>query len=123
MPAFNESEYRNTLAYFTGSESFTRFGLWRTLATEGAIYTAEALGAFWLLDEIAANNLAQPRVRLAEFQVWKLKVDVAKSTARLSVEDGNDRELWAKVIPFTDCPVEDVTLWHIGGVILLPTEY
>jgi hypothetical protein len=114
------------LSGFTGSSEFTRFKVFnkRALATEGAIFLAEQVGAFWLLDEIALGQ--RGKVAGEEFQVWKLTVKDSK--ARLAVEDGNDNVVRAKRIPFTDFPAPGITLWaarnELGGVtIMLPSEY
>jgi len=53
------------------------------LFTDGAKYVADTAGAYWLLDEIA---LAQTLKRVVgeEFQLWKLKVNLAENTATTS---------------------------------------
>lgn len=116
------------LSGFTGSGEFTRFnGLTpRTLATEGATFLAEKVGAFWLLDEIALGQ--RGKVAAQEFQVWELIVDKDTNKARLIVEDGNDNVVRSKRIPFTDFPAPGIKLWaarnELGGVtIMLPSEY
>lgn len=70
---------------------------------DGAKYVADTAGAYWLLDEIA---LAQSLKRVAgeEFQLWKLKVNLAENTARLICEDGNGKTVMTKRIGYTDFP-------------------
>jgi hypothetical protein len=111
------------LAHFTGSDNFYRHGLNRRIVyTEGAAYVAESAGAYWLLDEIAIAAGHDKRVQREEFQVWKLEVHADKS-ATLSCEDGNDNVVFRKSIEFTDFPAAQITLWQVGGTILLPSEY
>jgi len=108
---------------FNGSEHWYRHGLVRTITfTDGAKYVADAAGAYWLLDEIALAQRFDKSVAAAEFQVWKLKVN-ADSSATLTCEDGNLNLVCTKSIPFTDFPVEGVTLWFANNVIYLPREH
>lgn len=110
------------LAQFTGTESWHRFGLSKVTCTDGAKYLADGAGAYWLLDEIALNNMfGEGKLKGEEFQVWKLAV--TGSTAVLTAEDGNGHKLFSKRIPFTDFPLPEITLWFTGGVIMLPSEY
>ena len=37
--------------------------------------------------------------------------------------DGMDHELAAQAIPFTDFPLEEVSLWLVDGTLMLPSEY
>lgn len=110
------------MAGFIGSETFYRHGLVRSICfTEGAKYVADAAGAYWLLDELATNQL-RPKIRREEFQVWKLIVDADHQSAVLICEDGNDNEVWRKAIEFTDFPGEGITLYLENNVICLPRE-
>jgi hypothetical protein len=111
------------LMQFTGSEHWYRHGLVRkVLYTEGVQYVAETAGAYWLVDEIAFAQ-SVPAVAAEEFQQWKLAVDTAKSTARLTCDDGNDHVVFTKDIAFTDFPLEEIRFYFTDNTILLPTEY
>lgn len=111
------------LAQFTGSETFYRHSINRSVVfTEGAHYVAEAGGAFWLLDEIALIQPYDRRVAATPFQVWTLTVR-KDSTAKLSCEDGNKNVVFTKEIPFTDFPLETITLWFANHTIYLPREH
>ena len=111
------------LAQFTGSETFYRHALNRKVVfTEGAHHVAEAGGAFWLLDEIALIQPHDARVAAEEFQVWKLTVR-PDHTATLVCEDGNYNVVFGKEIPFTDFPLEAITLWFANNTIYLPSEH
>ena len=90
------------------------------VATDGAIALAEAAGSFWLLDVIGSYQTDE---RLdPSFQVWKLEVNRENSTG--VVHGYNDTELIVtQVIPYTDFPLDEIKLYLIDGVILLPSEY
>jgi hypothetical protein len=109
---------------FFASENWYRHGLVRSiLFTDGAKYVADAGGAYWLLDEIALAQRSEKAVMAEEFQVWTLKVNAADHTAVLTCEDGNNHEVFRKAIPFTDFPVDAVTLWFANNTIYLPSEH
>ena len=111
------------LVQFTGSETWYRHGLNRNvLFTEGAKYLADRAGAYWLLNEIALIQPYERRVAAEAFQVWKLKVNEDRS-ANLVCDDGNDHIVYTKRITFTDCPLDEITMWVTDTPILLPSEY
>jgi len=104
------------------SESYHKFSPFPNfpVATDGAIALAEAAGCYWLLDIIGSYQTDE---RLdPEFQVWKLVVDLGDSSA--IVKGYNDVDLIiTQDIPFTDFPLDQVKLYLIDGIILLPSEY
>jgi hypothetical protein len=111
------------LRHFTGSEHWYRHGLVRNvLFTDGAKYVADAGGAYWLLDEIALAQRAEPKVAAEAFQLWTLRVHPDR-TATLSCEDGNGLAVFSKAIAFTDFPLPDIALYFTDNTILLPSEY
>jgi hypothetical protein len=113
----------NDLAHFTGTEQWYRHSINRAvLYTEGAQYVAEHGQAYWLLDEIALIQPYDANVSAEEFQVWKLAVRPDK-TATLTCDDGNGHVVFSKEIPYTDFPLETITLYFANDVIHLPSEY
>jgi hypothetical protein len=112
------------LNQFTGSEHWYRHGINRkVLFTDGAKYVADAGGAYWLLDEIALIQPYEKAVAAEPFQVWKLKVNRQDDTAVLTCEDGNYKQVYEKKIPFTDFPLDEITLWFADNTIYLPSEH
>ena len=119
----NKTFDKAQLAQFTGTEQWHRHSLIRTvLFTDGAKYVADTAGAYWLIDEIAFGQLEQA-VAAEAFQVWDLNVDLEKSRAVLTCEDGNDLVVFTKRIPYTDFPAERIRFFFTHNVILLPSEY
>ena len=90
------------------------------MATDGAILVADAAACYWFLDIIGSyqtNQKLDPA-----FQVWTLEINHEDDTA--VVWGYNDTELIiAQEIPFTDFPLDELKLYLIDGVILLPSEY
>ena len=114
---------KEALRQFHGTENWYRHGMARNiLYTEGAKYVAESAEAYWLLDEIAFSQMIK-RVADEEFQLWKLKVNLKDQTANLICEDGNGHTVYRKRIPYTDFPLEEISLYFIDKTILLPSEY
>lgn len=112
-------EIEATLLHFTGSETFLRYG--NSIITEGVKFLATSAGAYWLLDVINSIQYLQ-NVKQEYFQVFDLKV-LKNTTGIVEVSDGNKKIIYRQVIPFTDFPLESITLWRVDGTILLPSEY
>ena len=111
------------LAQFTGSQTFYRHAFSEgCVFTEGAQYVAEAGSAYWLLDAILCPQPHHPALRSAEFQVWTLTVAEDRS-ATLICTDENDERLYVHAVPWTDFPLDRVTLWFANRTLYLPSEH
>lgn len=111
------------LAQFTGTENWYRHPLQKNvLYTDGIQYLAEKAGAYWLIDEIAFNQM-QPIIGSEEFQVWTLRVDLEETSAVLICDNGNGKIVYQKTIPFTDFPFDEIKIYFTNNVILLTSEY
>ena len=116
------------LAQFTGSTTFTRHGLVRSmLMTEGVAFLADQAGAHWLMDAIASYQ-HEARARAEPFQAWSLVVDAGTRSVVLAMTDGNSsRQIIRQEIACTDFPLAKIELWAISDgdhrVIMLPSEY
>jgi hypothetical protein len=109
------------LAQFTGTETWWRHPLTKTLYTDGVLYVAQSAGAYWLIDAIAFSQY-EPAVRAEEFQCWKLKVEADRS-ATLTCEDGNGNAVHSQKISYTDFPLNAFELWYAGNTLYLPSEH
>jgi hypothetical protein len=114
------------LAYFTGTESYYKHWL-GILYTDGVKYLAENAGngAYWLLDLIASHQTTpavKKYLKTDTFQAWKLKKN-DKGGCRITCEDGNDHVITHQDVEYTDFPLDEITLYLIDGVLLLPSEY
>jgi len=125
------AQLESELAGFIGTESYTNLRYpWlrkRFLLTDGAKYLAEKAKAFWLMDAIASHQ-TNKAVAAEEFQFWKLAMG-EKREAVLTCTDGNDKELVRQEIPYTDFPLNTITLYAAldegldGLVVMLTSEY
>ena len=127
------AEILHDLSYCTGTEGYTRFGLTRAVATDGALRMANLCQAYWLLDAIASHvKNAEKLCGEREYQHWKLVVDAKSKSAILSVTDGNCRPLEVQKIEWTDFPLPEIRVWvgfqefgerDVRPVLMLPSEY
>ena len=113
----------NELSQFTGSETFYYHPLFRKFVyTEGVRHLAENAGAYWFLEYIFSKQ-EMKAIAQEEFQVWTIKVNQQEHRAAVSLEDGDTNEVCRFLIPFTDFPLDEISLWFIGKTLLLPSEY
>jgi hypothetical protein len=113
---------KQKLRQFTGTGTWWRVRLAPGVTyTDGVKYLSETVGAHWLIEEIALAQLHNKAVRPHPFQVWTLTVETRGG--ELKCTDGNDNVLFTKRITFTDFPLDEIVLWCVDKVILLPSEY
>lgn len=124
----NPSQLRASLAHFTGSETFTRHGLARSvLMTKGVVFLAEQAGAHWLTDAIS-SYIHDERARQEDIQVWHLVVDASTRSATLTMTDGNsNKPIIVQKIEYTDFLLDEITLCLISDglyrALMLPSDY
>lgn len=114
------NELRSALAMFSGTVNYYPHisGLHYT---DGVAFLAENGGAYWFIDLIGSY---QKRCRkdqmLREIQIWKL-VKVGNEADAICLRDTDD-EAFRQHIPFTDFPLDEVTLYLESNVLMLPSE-
>ena len=110
------------LAQFTGTEKHYRISR-RHLLTDGTRYLAEKAACFWMMDAVT-SHLSE--IGTKDWFVL-VRVSVAQGRAVMVYEDGNDHELARQEIPYTDFPLEAISLYAcwdtVHWVIMLPSEY
>ena len=89
--------------------------------TEGVYALATDMQCFWLLDVILSYQF-NPDVRAESFQTWKLE-RIEGDAFKVTATDGNENVIAEQVIPFSDFEADEVTLWNVNRVIMLPNEY
>ena len=110
------------LTQFIGTEKYYRISR-RHLLTDGTKYLAEAAECFWMMDAIASHLC---EIGTADWLVL-VRVEVTEGRAVMIYEDGNGREHARQEIPYTDFPLNSITLYACWDgehwVIMLPSEY
>jgi hypothetical protein len=87
--------------------------------TDGCHFIRENAGAYWLFDLILSWQM---QLKGYEFQVWKL-IKQGDGTWFIHCDDGNGKTLAGQEIPYSDFLLDQLELWLIDGVCLLPSEY
>ena len=81
--------------------------------------------SFGLLDAITSWQF-DPRVRddrmLQQIQFWKLAVNSDRSAVLICERDSDDVAV-TQEIPFTDFPLQSVTIYCQSGVLYPPSEH
>ena len=115
---------QSDLDNFYGSETFFYLPIFRKFVyTEGVKYIAEKGGAYWLLEKIFACQSCVAKLSSEPFTTWTLTKNTVGEGARLVCTDGNEKELYAENLIFTDFPLQSLTLWLTNNTLLLPAEY
>jgi hypothetical protein len=117
-----KQEILEIIRHSIGTEKYHKYSPFPAypVITDGVKAVAEAAGCYWLLDIIGS---CQGRWKKLDprFQVWKLVVRKDKTA---SVRAYNDtKHVRSQKVEFTDFPMEELKLYLIDGVILLPNEY
>ncbi len=102
------------LAQATGTTGYYRHAP-RLVYTDGVRYLAEHAACYWLLD-IVWSLWWEPRVaavlRAQEHLVCTLQVDLEAQRGTLTASAwGSDAVLYTQIIPYTDFPLEAITLY------------
>lgn len=112
----------STLAQFTGTGAYYRISR-RHLLTDGTQYLAERARCFWMMDAIASHLT---EIGTVDWFVL-VQVKVKGGAALMVYEDGNGHEHARQEIPYTDFPLDCITLYACwdaeNWVIMLPSEY
>ncbi len=126
MDSQNFKNINDKLSHFSGTEKYYKhpYGF---KYTDGVQYLASTFQCYWLLAYIKYLNIEKLKVRQTLFQVWKLKriIDKKEITDRfiLSCEDGNYNQVLKIEIPYSDIAGDEVSIWFIDNIMLLPSEY
>jgi hypothetical protein len=110
------------LSYFYGTEHWYRHPIYQSVTyTDGVKYVAEKCDAYWLVDLFCSTYVTYAKQHY--FQTYDLVVDLAQKSAVINVGDGNGEMITTIGVEYTDFPVENITIWGVDNVLLLPSEY
>ena len=122
----NATQIQSELKHFRGTTIYYKHlfpGKSPILLTEGCNYIREQCHAYWLFDAILSYQ-GDSRLKGVGFQVWDLQLQEKDLTWLLTCrEDRGKPSIIKQVIPYSDFPLQKITIWVIDGVALLPSEY
>lgn len=110
------------LSCFHGTSMYYKHQLFPNLflsLTDGCDYLRNACNCYWLFDLMLSY---QKQLKANDFQVWKLS-RIKGDEFNIVCEDGNNSILLKQHIPFSDFPLNNISIWLINGVAMLPSEY
>ena len=112
----------SSLAQFTGTLEYHRIGR-RHLLTDGTRYLSERAKCWWIMDAVASHL---DEIGTDDWFVL-VRVVVQGRAAVMVYEDGNGKEHARQMIPYTDFPIGEITLYACWDgdhwVTMLPSEY
>jgi hypothetical protein len=117
---------KRALRDFQGSESYHKHlfpGKSPILLTDGCDFIRDKCNAHWLFDAILSYQ-CEKILKDVNFQVWELRqLRKDLSWALTCREDSDKKPLIIQFIQFSDFPLEEIKIWVIDKVALLPSEY
>ncbi len=131
----NENNLELELRHFTGDFVRYRHPFNQVVYTPGVRHLAEQAEAFWLIDAIASwigsthfKEATSKSERIGELHFWHLEVNQEDHSATLYAEEDQGIEPFiVQEIPFTDFPLEKVSIWAgFDGqfwTLYLPSEH
>jgi hypothetical protein len=105
------------LGQFIGTVNYYRHSIGQGVYTDGVQYLAEKAGAHWLVDAVFSHRRREP------FQIWTLKKNADDSAVLTMQEDSGECAKVRQKIPYTDFPLDQISLYLIDNVLLLTSEY
>lgn len=119
-------EVKKSLKEFHGTSEYHKHlypGRPAILLTDGCKFVRDRLNACWLFDAILSyqRDLQAKQVR---FQIWELK-QLRKDLSWLLTcrENKDSKPIVTQSIKYSDFPIEEIKIWLINKVALLPSEY
>lgn len=119
--ASRRKEIESNINYFTGTDKWHQIYP-NILITDGIKFVFDTAQSYWL-GEIVFSIQSLSKVKAEYFQFYNLEVDLEKSMGKLTVTDGNEKEIYTQTLPYTDFPLAKFRFYFTDGVILLPSEY
>jgi len=125
MPA-TAAELEAFIAQANGFETHYRHALIGMSYSEGVKHIAEEAGAYWLIDAILISSKCRRlQQKCAGLEFWTLTVkDHAAVLACTDGGIGGEKEnvVYIQQIPYTDFPLDTITLYNDAGILCLPGE-
>jgi hypothetical protein len=107
---------------FIGTEHYYYHMIGNFSYTDGIQYLAEQGKCYWLLDLIGSYQ-ADDKGKKIPFQLWKLRVNEDKTAVVTMQEDSDTPIIIEQKLSYTDFPLDQIKLYFIEGVLILPSEY
>ena len=115
------------LQRFCGSETAYTIPMFNIRYTEGVKYLAEAAQCYWLITDAAVitKNLKHKSYFLViYFKRFSKEVQARfHKEAQITYADGNGTILFQQDYELTDLPLDELRLFFVEDMLMLPNEY
>jgi len=117
---------KRNLSEFHGTSEYHKHlfpGKSPILLTDGCKYVREVCKAYWLFDAILSYQ--QDKIlKGINFQIWELTQLRKDLTWLLTCrEDTGRKPIISQLIEYSDFPIDNIKIWVIDKVAILPSEY
>ncbi|TXD83431.1 hypothetical protein ESY86_09650 [Subsaximicrobium wynnwilliamsii] len=115
------------LKQFYGSDTYYEIPLIKTRYTCGIKYLAENANCYWLVSD--ASLMAKTLMTKTEFvtidfkRLSRKKQDYTGHEAQLIYTDGNENVLECHGYSVSDFPLDELRLFFVNNMLMLPSEY
>ncbi|MDX2232701.1 MAG: hypothetical protein NW220_23930 [Leptolyngbyaceae cyanobacterium bins.349] len=120
-----QAELRSGLSQFTQIDGWYQHWVNQFVFSDGIKWLCDQCECRWLLTEIAffQMRIRSDHQQIEPFQVWHLK-RLPNYRVRLQCRGVNNQiPLIEDELRSVKFPLDEVTLWLINGMLLLPNEY
>ncbi|MFD2826018.1 DUF6876 family protein [Leeuwenhoekiella polynyae] len=125
--SIQSKQIQEHLQRFCGSETCYTIPMLKTRYTEGVKYLVEAANCYWLITDAAV--ITKSLKHKSYFLVIHFKRFSKEVQARLHKEaqityaDGNGTILFQQDYELTDLPLDELRLFFVDDMLMLPNEY
>ena len=115
------------LKQFCGSETVYTIPMLKTRYTEGVKYLAEAANCYWLVTDAAViTKSIKPKSSFLVIYFKRFSEELQErlhKEAQITYADGNGTILFQQDYEITDLPLDELRLFFVDGMLMLPNEY
>jgi len=104
------------LGQFTGTEAY--HNMMGVYVTDGIIYLMENGYSWFVIDAVAVI-----KYKLSNQEFLSIKLKVRDGKAVMTITDGNKKKLYSQKYEWTNAEVNELQLFYVDGVLMLPSEY
>lgn len=123
----NIQHLKEQLEQFHGSQQLFALPLCRTRYTEGIRFLAQTANAFWLLTDASVMGkslMSKSRFITIDFKRYtQAEAETHGYDAVIAYSDGNGTVFTEQRYHITDFPLEQIRLFFVDNILLLPSEY
>ena len=115
------------LKQFCGSETVYTIPMLKTRYTEGVKYLAEAANCYWLVTDAAViTKSIKPKSSFLVIYFKRFSEELQErlhKEAQITYADGNGTILFQQDYEITDLPLDELRLFFVDDMLMLPNEY